>query len=697
MPFLESALVTALLVITVIPSSGQSSVREGRYPPRGSRPCLVFSTYLGGSTPFEPGGKALTFAQNAASDAKGNVCVTGATQVSDLPVLHAWQPAPWAGSTMSAFVAKYDTSGNPLWCTYLGGNKKSMGVGVAAMPGGGVAVAGLTSSDADGPFPTMNAFQAKNNGQSDYFVAVFDAGGTMQYSTYLGGSGVEGGPGEVFVDDGSSGNNVSVDAEGLVYVTGETPSGGGEAIKFPVTPNAIQPDLRGSTDAFLVIVDPRERGASSLVYSSFLGGDHGEQGHCVAVNASGSHITVAGYTRSSNFPTTANAYRSYPAPAGYLSNGFVTQFTAGLPGDTSSLYAMRYSTYLGADAHDARDDTYGITLDPGELIVATGRTQSAGFPMIAPPLPTIFNSAPYLEAGTSGDEPYLVKIDPSLAGTASLVYSTFLGGGSPKGEWGSYCTNVAVDSKGGAYVGGETSSPGIEYTPSCHPVAAPTPFPYTEDALFPALQGGYDAMLMQISPCGAALDYSTFLGGKQSDRAYGLAVDPADNLILTGLTFSSDFPLENPAQTWPGNAGNQNAFVTKFEMHPEPTPTPPIDLTAQKAEFQTTDRIWVFADVWPIATPSYPFIRIVTPDGSTLYYESGKGLASSPVPYLGFNAGAVTIDAPILGYPALDEAFRGVAAGIYILEGGAVDATKTTSADNLVYYGTVDRETLTVH
>jgi hypothetical protein len=172
---------------------------------------------------------------------------------------------------MSAFVAKYDPAGNLLWCTYLGGKQKSVGVGVAAMPDGGVAVAGLTTSDASGPFPAMNAFQAKNNGESDYFVTVFDASGSMRYSTYLGGSGVEGTPNAVFSDDNNNGNNVAVDARGLVYITGATNSGGGAgAIKFPVTQNAIQSDLGGKMDAFLAIIDPGKSGTSSLVYSSFL-------------------------------------------------------------------------------------------------------------------------------------------------------------------------------------------------------------------------------------------------------------------------------------------------------------------------------------------------------------------------------------------------------------------------------------------
>jgi hypothetical protein len=129
---------------------------------------------------------------------------------------------------------------------------------------------------------------------------------------------------------------------------------------------------------------------------------------------------------------------------------------------------------------------------------------------------------------------------------------------------------------------------------------------------------------------------------------------------------------------------------------PGPTPTPPIDLTADKTTFATSDRIVVTANVWPILTPCYPFVRVVMADGSTQYYQEGVGFLASPTPYLGFSAGAITVTDPIPGYPCLDAEFRGIATGTYYLEGGAVDATRTTSADNLIYCGTVDRETLAV-
>ena len=556
-----------LFVVSALVASGQSfQYSQQAQATQGTLyPYLIFSTYLGGTKPCNGCNDARTFAQNVGTDTHGNVYVTGASRASDLPVLNAFQPAPAPSAEMTAFVAKYDSAGRPLWLTYLGGNNQSMGIGVAVLPNdSGVAVSGATSSDAREPFPTKNAFQEHNNGgDSDYFVTVFDADGHLLYSTYLGGSETDG---TGFTDDNSNGNNIAADAHGLVYVVGTSQSGATVPIGFPVTPNALQNHMRGPSDAFLCIFNPAKSGADSLVYCSFLGGHSNEKGHSVAVNAAGDFITVGGYTDSDDFPTTSNGYRDHPAPSGFTSNGFVAQFKCSKPGDPAAEFTPRYATYLGADSSEARDDTYGIALGPGGLIVATGRTESADFPMTGSEHLSIYNKAPYLKPRTSGDEPYLVKIDPSLEGKASLVYSTFLGGGAPDGEWGSFCTSVGVDSRGAAFVGGEANSPGVEYVPFPIPTTAPANFPYTRNALIPVPQGSYDAVFVQISPTGAWLSYSTFLGGTGNDRTYGLAVDPAGNVVLTGLTSSDDFPVKNPAQPWPGIENEQNAFVTKFSF-----------------------------------------------------------------------------------------------------------------------------------
>ncbi len=108
---IRSPVACLLLVITAILGVGYSSAQAQAPGPARRTPHLVFSTYLGGATPCLLGGSPLTFAQNAACDTQGNTYVTGATQVSDLPVLNACQPSPAADSMTSAFVAKYNPAG----------------------------------------------------------------------------------------------------------------------------------------------------------------------------------------------------------------------------------------------------------------------------------------------------------------------------------------------------------------------------------------------------------------------------------------------------------------------------------------------------------------------------------------------------------------------------------------------------------
>jgi len=556
-----SALV--LQFFTVLLTTGSAIAQAQSRPAGQSQPYLIFSTYLGGTTPCDGCDDSRTFAQNAASDSQGNTYVTGATRASNLPVKNAFQPEPAPDSEMTAFVAKYDPSGQLLWLTYLGGNKQNMGIGVAVLPNdAGVAVSGVTSARGRNPFPTKNAFQENfSGGASDYFVAVFDAGGGLLYSTYLGGSGDDG---NGFSDDNSSGNDLAADAHGLIYLAGTTAVPPNLLQTFPVTANAVQPVLSGATDAFLCILNPAKAGADSRVYCSFLGGAGEEKGHSVAVSAAGDLITVAGYTNSRDFPTTKNAYRNHPAPKGFTSNGYLAQFHSSKPGDPLSEYAARYVTYLGADSSEARDDVYGMSMTPAGIIVATGRTQSPDFPMTGPDKPSIYNNAPYLKPRTSGDQPYLVKLDPSLDGKASLVYATYLGGGDKDGQWGSFCTSLGVDAQGAAFVAGETNAPGAEYVSLPLPLTAPMKFPYTSNALIKVHQQEDDVEFLQISPQGAWFGYSTYLGGDGTDRAYGLAVDRAGNVVVTGVTSSDDFPLQNPAQPWPGVAGQENAFVSKF-------------------------------------------------------------------------------------------------------------------------------------
>ena len=187
----------------------------------------------------------------------------------------------------SAFVTKVAAAGGALvYSTYLNAaiNAGAVGAGIAVDGSGRAFVVGSAGAG----FPLANASQgAFGGGVDDAFVTELDvAGSALVYSTYLGGSGV----------DGASG--IAIDASGDAFVTGFTSS-----TDFPLL-GAHQSANGGGDDAFVVEVGP----GSTLVYSTYLGGLYNDYGVSIVIDASG-NACVTGQTASPNFPL-ANPYQS---------------------------------------------------------------------------------------------------------------------------------------------------------------------------------------------------------------------------------------------------------------------------------------------------------------------------------------------------------------------------------------------------
>jgi uncharacterized repeat protein (TIGR01451 family) len=280
----------------------------------------------------------------------------------------------------------------------------------------------------------------------------------------------------------------------------------------PGSPAALLAGLNVGGDAFVA-----KLGASgaTLDYLKFLGGFENDEGHGVAVDASGSAY-VTGLTDSMNFPT-ANAFQS--ASAG-PTDAFLTKLN---PSGT----VLDYSTYLGGSGYDVGA---GLALGPGGTIYVTGTTTSANFPTKNPLKPGV---------GTQADA-FVTKF---AADGGSLVYSTYLGGADSYEEGSS----IAVGADGSAYVAGTTQADG---------------FPIVN---FSEPRGGgsfdADAFIAKLNPAGSALTFATFFGGTGDDYGNAVAVDPAGGIYLVGNTASSDFPVVNPFRATP--VGGE-AFVTKF-------------------------------------------------------------------------------------------------------------------------------------
>jgi hypothetical protein len=291
---------------------------------------LAYSTYLGGSYLEEVGGIAV--------DTAGNAYVTGQTGSSDFPTLNAIQPT--IRGAWDAFVTKINGGGNAVYSTYLGGSGSDSGSSIAADAAGNVYIAGQTDSN---DFPVLNAIQSTNHGYEDVFVTKINAsGGAIVYSTYLGGSGHDGG-------------GIALDAAGNAYVAGGTSS-----TDFPVV-NAIQATNHGGDDAFVTKINVQ---GSSLVYSTYLGGS-GDESAVVRVDSAG-NVYLAGSTKSTDFPT-FNALQ--PTRHGRY-DAFVAKINLG--GN-----ALAYSTYLGGSLDD---NTMGVAVDAVGSVYITGATVSGNFP-----------------------------------------------------------------------------------------------------------------------------------------------------------------------------------------------------------------------------------------------------------------------------------------------------------------------------
>ncbi len=151
-----------------------------------------------------------------------------------------------------------------MWSTFLGGSGTDCQVAVATNSSGESFLVGYTSST-DYP-TTVGGYQGTKHADDDVIVTKLRSDGTMAWSTYLGGSAWD------------AGRAVAVDANGNVYITGETLSN-----DFPVTAGAFhtQIGMSGTYDAFVTKLAPN---GDMLAYSTYLGGLSDDKGTAIAVN-----------------------------------------------------------------------------------------------------------------------------------------------------------------------------------------------------------------------------------------------------------------------------------------------------------------------------------------------------------------------------------------------------------------------------
>jgi hypothetical protein len=353
---------------------------------------IFYSTYLGGSSS--------DYGDEISLGTDGVAYVTGKTNSSDFPTANPYQAV--YGGNGDVFVSALSSTGSTIfYSTYIGGSNIDEGCGVSLGIDGAAYITGYTASY---DFPTKNPYQTGYmGGISDAFVsALSPSGSDLSYSTYLGGSRED------------CGRDISLGMNGNAYVTGQTYS-----YYFPAV-NPYQANYGGDGDAFVSALTTT---GSSLVYSTYIGGNNDDHGCGISLGADGTtHVT--GWTSSTNFPA-KNPYQ--------VSNGGRRDiFVSALSSTGSALY---YSTYLGGSGND---EGYGIGLGTDGKAFITGWTGSGDFPL-----------------ENSYQESHHYAFVSALSSTGSaLYYSTYIGGWGYDCGWG-----ISLRGDGAAYVTGFTSSP----------------------------------------------------------------------------------------------------------------------------------------------------------------------------------------------------------------------------------------------
>ncbi|HMD71822.1 MAG TPA: SBBP repeat-containing protein [Bryobacteraceae bacterium] len=422
-------------------------------------------------------------------------------------------------------VAGYDAT-RPLvidpvltYSTYFGGGSSDQANAIAVDAARNVYIAGWTFST---DLPTANAVQPRAGSASlgyyngDAFVAKIDpSGSTLLYCTYLGGAG----------DDVA--NAIAVDSSGNAYVTGRTSSA-----DFP-TMNAYQRAKGGvGANVFVAKLSPN---GSSLIYSTFLGGDNYDVGMGIAVDAAG-NAYVTGSTESKDFPvvnpiqgTLAGSSATSETclcsdPSGSSSfwfcscqDGFVSKLSP-------SGKNLIYSTYFGGSNDDCGN---GIAVDAAGNAYVAGYTDTGGTTL----------------SGTRRRSVFVTKVNPT---GSQFAYSTTLSGSTASGVGGSAVANaIAVDAAGNAYVAGGLSWTGFQGT----------------RAGTGGTCGYSDAFMTKLAPTGTVASTACFAG---SAAAYGIALDAAGSAYLAGMA-SSSFPITKPSLQDTMRGASNDAFVAVLD------------------------------------------------------------------------------------------------------------------------------------
>jgi len=545
-------------------------------------PSLTFSTFTGSTSD--------NWGFTAAPDNDGNLYAGGIVFGTGYPVSVGAYDETFNGGhsfyKIDIGISKFSSDGsNLLYSTYIGGNGNETPNSIITNDQDELYILGITASS---NFPlSANAYQTTFNSGTittqiaiqfngtDMIVAKLSADGTaLLNSTYLGGTKNDGlnvstlnyNYGDVFRGE------IILDKAGDVLITSSTQSS-----DFPIV-NGADATLGGNQDAIVAKMTPD---LSSLIWSTYLGGNQDDAGYSIQV-ASNNNIFVSGGTKSPGLPFAGGHTATFQ---GGQADGFVAE----LDGTTS---AILNGTYIGTNAYD---QSFFVQLDQSDRVYTFGQT--AGSMPITPGVYSNPNSGQFIRQYSQD--------------LSTLNWSTIVGGGngvveiSPTAFLVSNCNEIYYTGWGGQ------TNQSVQATGSTS-----NGFPTTADA-YQTNTNGNNFYIGVLSENATALNYGTYMGGVASSYNH-----------VDGGTSRFDKHGRIYHAVCGACGGNSNGFTTTPGAYSETNNSSNCNLAAWKFDLGAIYSATSLPEPY-ICLPDSAHFSNDSENGSAYFWDFGDGSTST--------------------------------------------------------------------